>query len=1552
MGYPDAFLLLGENEIVSSRWSHASPVKRLTSFVSSGPASIVYDEGGNNELEDDRDSQDEISIVTSRYASRAPSMAPSRTHSMSNTPQVSHSPVEDHSAVGTQVSKSHSTSQPHGDRHPDGYAESSVSKKSKSSGSHSHPKPSSQQLSPNQSTVSHHTSRTERSQHSPRSSHHSASPREPPRHFSSPREVPHHSPLSRELSLHPASHPVSREPSQLGHQSGTATPTSTVHTHRRDREVPRSGPDPVDATPTPSQQSQSQQPTPSSSVLNDTSSSISRAHPRSKSIVPPTPPVEQTNFKFPSISTSGSPHETPVIRSVANSRKTSLTPSDSASNIHVNYFYGSGNAPGSNVGSVLPESTLSKKSKKDKNRSVLSTITSASRSTTKPPSEQPQPPEPTPPIPQISTPDSPAVSSSIGSSRLTTNPSTPITTRSLKPSLASSLSYVTDRSEQPPPPEPPVMSRQNSDTGSVIPGGLGSAIGGVLTGVWGAYKSASASPVMENPPPGPATAGFESTLETIHDVEIPGGFGGEREREAPVPPQEVIPEPVIISPSPPKPEEQELKVPTPQVEVADLPAPEPALPEPEPETAPQTPVEPEPSILSAADRKKAKKQRDKERKEREAQEQKEREEQERVEREEREAQEKKQREEREEKKKQDKAEREARKKKEREEREERERQEQEERAEKERIEREALEQAEREAKEQAEREAREQAEREAKEREKEAKELAKREAREAKERAEREAKEAQEQAEREAKEQAEKAAREKMDKVTRRRAEREAAKKAEQEAKEKAEREERERVEEAARAKAERSAKRKADREAKEQAEREAKEKAEQEARENAEQKARENAEKEAKEKAEREAKEQAEREEKERLEREREQERIEKERIEQERIEQERIETERIEREGKEKAEREANEKAEREAREREEEKKKTSASKIQSAWGSTVGKNDRSRKTSLSQKEQKNEWANTWDLGSAEKDNLPGLPPIFTSSNTGGLFDGAGNFDIFPSGQKNSPGGAEELELRTPQTKKGKKGISNLSNLSKAATPTETVDAGKPDVLEDLGLGDVSARVSVSSRSDNERWADAEQGLSPTEPTPPALAPEPGPEAFFSTSELLKTPKDVKDETLTTPKPLPTVSLTPARQSPIPTSSPTPAKIEPEKPLSLWERKKLKVTSPPAPASNLFSAGDGANSSGVWGDVAGGGNGEAIVMPALPGDRQSIFTDTARDQKRENQRENVVEGLLGSTPIRRRNDSAQSNMTTKPAPKVAPAPAPAPQKSSGWGSWGSSLLTNIASTIAVPDRSPSPEPSAVKPKIEDPPRGFTPSQPPKSQPAGFGSLNKPAWGVGGAGDNNAWGAAKTGPTPVVQKPSTGPVWGAKPASSAFGSGGTGWGSGTGPTFGSGAGKLLSVDTTTKPLESGPNTAGPENIPESAVEIKHVPAPGRFTSAITDKKEEAGGAQDDAWGWEEAGNKDSKNGSKVDSPVQEQAPEPQAEVTEEPAQTEETGTPVEDEFDWANTTKKKKGKVASVAQSPSVPNTPDPDNAEDAPGGGGGGGGGKGNKRKKKGKK
>ena len=715
-------------------------------------------------------------------------------------------------------------------------------------------------------------------------------------------------------------------------------------------------------------------------------------------------------------------------------------------------------------------------------------------------------------------------------------------------------------------------------------------------------------------------------------------------------------------------------------------------------------------------------------------------------------------------------------------------------------------------------------------------------------------KESAEQEAREAQERAEKAAREKLDKDARRRAERETAKKAVQEAQEKAE---------AVRAKAEEDARQRAEKEVEEQAERDAQEKGEQEAREN----------------ADREAKERTER------------------------------KKERLEREEKERVEREEKEKAEREAKERgEEERNKVPVSKIPSAWGSTIGKSDCSKKTSaLSQKERKNELANGCDFGPTQKEEPSDLPPITTSSAPGGIFGGAGNFDFFAAGEKDPPGGAEEVEFRTPLTKKGKKGVDGPSSRSKVTTPTVSADAGRLDMLEDLNMNIMSARVSISS--ENERFTDTEQELSPTEPTHPVFAPETASEALLSTTpeRLLETPKEVKEEVPTTPKPWPTLSLTPTHRSQVPTPAPVPAKTEPKKPLSLWDRKRLGTATPPAPTSSLFG-GNVMNSSGVLGVASDGGrNAESVAMPTLVGDRQSVFTDTAHDQKRENQWEGVADGLLGSNLARRRNDSAQSRMTTKPAPRPAPTPVPASQRSGGWGSWGSSLLNNIANVVTA-ERTPSPEPPPVRPKIGYPSRGFAPSQPPGSEPTRLSSLNKTTGNMIGSGGTTR---------------------------------------GTGPASGPSTDKNLTVDNATKPLESSPNTAEPENVPESAVEIRLVPAPGVFNRSITDK-EVAGDAQGDALESSGTAGTNGLRDSKLPSPIREKVLGIQIEETEEPVKTEETATPAEeDELDWANQGKKK-SLVVSFTHTPSAPNTPDPDNVDDGPAGGGGGN----KKKKKKGRK
>ena len=527
---------------------------------------------------------------------------------------------------------------------------------------------------------------------------------------------------------------------------------------------------------------------------------------------------------------------------------------------------------------------------------------------------------------------------------------------------------------------------------------------------------------------------------------------------------------------------------------------------------------------------------------------------------------------------------------------------------------------------------------------------------------------------------------------------------------------------------------------------------------------------------------------------------------------EQKRQEREKVGREAREQANREAGEQTETEAKEIEEEEKKSASSKISSVWDSTVEKNnDRSRKTpGLAQKGQKNQLASAWDFCSVEKKGeSPGLSPTITSSVPGGIFDGANNFDFFP--KKDSPGGG--AEIRTPLQKEGTNGIDTPSNLSKVTVPSQTVDTG---ILEDSGPNHTSTRVTISS--ENERFTDAERDPSPPEPAHPTFTPEdptipkPWPTSLapaqpqvsassenerFTDAERGSSPPALAPEVPITPKPWPIPSTTPT-QPQVSTPAPAPRTIEPEKPLSLWDHKKLKAA-------------------------------------------------------------------------------------------VQPAPVPA-QKSSGWGTWGEFFLRDVSSAVA--DSSPSPVP--VLPKIEDPPRGSAPNQPSKGQPAGFGSLNKPAWGgAGGLGDN-PWGGAKNRPTPIPQKTSTGPAWGAKPVGG-FGPGTTAWGN-----TGSGI-KNLTVNTTTKPPECSPNAFGLEHTPESVVETKHVPAPAVPNNLITDEGVDAN--------------------SKPTTPIEE-----------------------EPEIDWVGTWGKKKGQAASLARMPSVPNTPDPDNADGGALAGGG-------RKKKKGK-
>lgn len=283
-------------------------------------------------------------------------------------------------------------------------------------------------------------------------------------------------------------------------------------------------------------------------------------------------------------------------------------------------------------------------------------------------------------------------------------------------------------------------------------------------------------------------------------------------------------------------------------------------------------------------------------------------------------------------------------------------------------------------------------------------------------------------------------------------------------------------------------------------------------------------------------------------------------------------------------------------------------------------------------------------------------------------------------------------------------RQGVNCPPNLQTAATPTETGECSEREVGEQVkeGAGEKVNKVTggrtkktvqkakearekaeregreVNGRLGKEekerlerevRWTDAEQGASSTEPTPPALTPVLGFEALLGTTpELLGMPKEIKHEVPTTPKPGPAPPLSMIRQSQVPVHSPVTTRTGPEKPLSLWDRKKLKVANPPAPTSGLFGGGDDS-----------GGSEDTGSIPSTPtpvGGRQSVLPNTARDQKRRNQRENIVAGLLGSSSTRKRN-----------APTSATPPSP-PE----WGKWKSPSLTKVADRPAVFGRSPSP--------------------------------------------------------------------------------------------------------------------------------------------------------------------------------------------------------------------------------------------------------------------
>ena len=208
-----------------------------------------------------------------------------------------------------------------------------------------------------------------------------------------------------------------------------------------------------------------------------------------------------------------------------------------------------------------------------------------------------------------------------------------------------------------------------------------------------------------------------------------------------------------------------------------------------------------------------------------------------------------------------------------------------------------------------------------------------------------------------------------------------------------------------------------------------------------------------------------------------------------------------------------------------------------------------------------------------------------------------------------------------------------------------------------------------------------DAAQGSPLIQPAPPALSSEPAPEVVLNAGlELPKESKEVKDEVPAIPKPRPTLSLH---------ESDVPSPAGPEEPNPLRERKKPKMA-PAAPTSSSFGGGGRRNFPNVLGDA---GNDEPTVATTA-GDCQSAPTETTY-QKRENQRKDLVDEPLYSSSSRRKN-STRSNVTTKPTPARA-----FPQRSSGWGSWGSSLLASIADQPLASEKSP-PESLPFKESLE----------------------------------------------------------------------------------------------------------------------------------------------------------------------------------------------------------------------------------------------------------
>lgn len=346
--------------------------------------------------------------------------------------------------------------------------------------------------------------------------------------------------------------------------------------------------------------------------------------------------------------------------------------------------------------------------------------------------------------------------------------------------------------------------------------------------------------------------------------------------------------------------------------------------------------------------------------------------------------------------------------------------------------------------------------------------------------------------------------------------------------------------------------------------------------------------------------------------------------------------------------ARKEPEEKTDRNAREKEEgEKKEPIVFETPSVWGSIVEKNNEGLRETPGFP-QKNER----DFGFTDtKDEPSCLSQITTPSAR--TSDGTGDRGLFL--EKVSPGGVtEEVGLRTPLTNKGKNGICTPLDLSNVAVPSETVDTDRFGAPKNRWLDNISTRAS--NPLENEHFTDTEQGPSPTELIP-ACEVVPG---TFANSilELPRSPQSVKGEAQATPKPLPAPFHTPGQSQ---VSAPSLAKAEPQSPLFLWEDKKIKATTQPAPASNSPDD-DAKNASGVWQTVGDRRSVKTIKISTIVGTRY-LQSSSVRDQEREN-------------PV-----------TTKPAPK------PFPAGSSGQIRW-TSIPSNIyAIVIAALDIYPSPQ-------------------------------------------------------------------------------------------------------------------------------------------------------------------------------------------------------------------------------------------------------------------